>query len=76
MKTAINEAITRSESHNEIVAVDYDGTLDGLLDELSHCECEVDHETADDYVDVWGYEVDAPEGEMNWRLRVTLVDSE
>ena len=73
-KSQLESAIARSESHNEIVHV----TLD--CDDISTvASVASDYADNTDYVrendgafDVWGWSDEMAEGDMQWRLRVTL----
>jgi len=72
----LRQAIDRSRSHNEIVSIEYAATdstelelalgdiYDGQID--SACE-------NDGAIDVWGWTEEMADGEMDWRLRVTLT---
>lgn len=77
-ESELQSAVGRSMSHNEIARCEYSGTLRAMMAELRGmidpaCE-EIDHaEIEPGDVDVWCFSPDAPEGEMIWRLRVTLV---
>lgn len=46
----------------------------------SAIDCETDHVMCDhegvDTIDVWGYDPNAPEGEMLWRLAIRFEESE
>lgn len=71
----LQQAIERSRSHDEIVVVEFAGdhselmaTLDGLYN--GEMDTRTDHGGA---VDVWGWTEDMAEGEMDWRLCVTLT---
>jgi hypothetical protein len=71
----IKQAIARSESHNERVHVEYEGSLDELLEELPS-DREWCHENNDEegreVIDVWGCD-DEDSDAMSWRLCVTFV---
>lgn len=80
--TEIREAIERSRSHNEIVHVqvpskhsdrDADAAmLQGTLG--AEYDGEIDSAWENDgSLDIWGYDEDAPAGEMDWRLKVTFA---
>jgi len=75
----IKQAIERSISHNEIVSVTIDGDYDAALTAIESIT-ETDHvlgvRTLDyavdgETLDVWAAEIDAPDGEMLWRLAIT-----
>jgi len=73
----LQQAIDRSRSHNERVHVEFRGdrtdlmvALDGLYDgEID------DAEENNGTIDVWGWTEDMAEGEMDWRLCVTLTEA-
>ena len=75
MNATLREAIDRSSSHNEIVAVEFAGDSSDLIAALNALyDGEIDDARENDgTIDVWGYSAHAPEGEMDWRLRVTLT---
>lgn len=80
MTTEINmtltQAIDRSRSHNERVSVEVAAAdISEVLAELgSLYDGEIDSAQENDGThDVWGYQADAPEGEMDWRLCVTIT---
>lgn len=68
----IRSAISRSESHSDIVRVAANCTTDNLRALLANTiECDWDMcELDDNKVDVWGWTDDTPEGEQDWRLTV------
>ena len=75
----IKTAIDRSSSHDEIVSVTIDGDSGVALTAIrSLVDCEVDYVMIDregiDVLDVWGYDVDAPEGQMLWRLAIRFAE--
>ena len=73
----IYDAFARSGSHTEIVACEYAGGDDCNLvaDLAAMYDGEIDHVRDNDgTIDVWGFREDAPEGEMDWRLKVTLTN--
>jgi len=74
MTTELKRAIDRSQNHNEIVIVDYDGSREDLMVALDgFYDGEIDDAQENDgTIDVWGYDADAPEGEMEWRIKVRL----
>ena len=70
------EAIERSISQTEIVHLEWDGGDEAtLVAELYAIhDGDVDSVRLDDgTIDVWGFREDAPEGDMDWRLCVTLT---
>ena len=72
----LQDAIDRSISHTEIVHLEWDGDDEAtLVAELyAIYDGDVDSvRTNDGTIDVWGFREDAPEGEMDWRLCVTLT---
>lgn len=74
--TTLRDAIDRSQSHNEIVHVEWDGgDLPTLLAELGAIhDGEVDWASENNGTyDVWGIPESDPEGEMVWRLNVTMT---
>ena len=79
--TQITEAISRSQSHNERVDVEFAGTREDLLVELdAHIDSDTQEiDSADENdgtVDVWAFDPQANDSSMIWRLCVTLVDAE
>ena len=72
----IKQATERSISHKEIVSVTIAGNVD---DAIAAIESLIDSDTTEtDHVlidgnrlDVWAAEIDAPDGEMLWRLAIT-----
>lgn len=79
----LTEARERSESHNEIVAVDYESRhanrdadaamIQGHLQAFYDGEIDSTWEN-DGTLDIWGYQEETEgQGDMDWRLRVTLV---
>ena len=80
--TTLTDAMDMSRSHNEIVAVEWDGgdssaliaELGGMHDgEIDSVDIGPSIDSERPVIDVWGYDADAPEGDMEWRLYVTLV---
>lgn len=74
-RTDLTTAIRRSRSHNEIVSVDYVGTIQQLRADLAALcpRHDIDDVEVDGgWVDVWGCESGSEE--MDWRLAVTLTD--
>lgn len=74
----LQQAIERSRSHNERVRVEFAGDRSGLmvaLDGLYDGEID-DAPELDGAIDVWGWTEDMAEGEMDWRLCVTLTEAE
>lgn len=71
----IINAIARSRSHNEIVSIEIEAAdISEVLAEMAALyEGEIDdsRENSGAY-DIWGYTDDMAEGEMDWRLKVTL----
>lgn len=75
----IKTAINRSISHNEIVHLTIDGDSGDALEAVSLLtDCETDSVFYDregvDELDVWGFDPDAPAGEMLWRLNVRFAE--
>jgi len=75
IESQIKAAMDRSSSHNEIVHVTITADSGDALTAInSLVECETDYAIVDyegiDTMDVWGYEEDAPQGEMLWRLTI------
>ena len=75
--TALSDAISRSQSHTERVAVDFDGDRSDLMVSLDGIyDGEIDDATENDgTIDVWGWTEAKAEGEMDWRLKVTLLET-
>lgn len=74
--TALTEAIARSRSHNEIVRVEVEAAnISEVLAELATIyDGEIDDSQENDGTyGVWGWTEDMAEGEMDWRLNVTLT---
>ena len=75
-ETDLADAIERGISHTEIVAVDYAGTEEDLLASLEVvCDVDVEIDSTvgnDGAIDVWGCTDEMEDGEMSWRLSVTL----
>lgn len=74
MKTEIKKAIDRSVSHNEIVHLTVVATNSSEVrrEIEAMVDCEVDSvDIGNNTLDVWGYDENALEGEMFWRLVVT-----
>lgn len=70
--TTLRDAIDRSVSHNEIVAVEWEGDCFSLVNELNGLYCgEIGSVKVDDKYEFWG----GPLGteKMDWRLHVTLT---
>jgi len=68
-------AVTRSTAYHEIVAVEYDGTLDQLLADCREIagSLDIDHVTRDDgVIDVWAYDPATDGDETEWRIAVRL----
>ena len=71
----VQDAIDRSESHNEIVSINFPGSSESLL-ELIHDlgDWDVDWVTEDDGdIDVWAGVMNTDDG-MLWRLRVNCSE--
>lgn len=78
----LQQAIDRSRSHNESVSVEYavegatkiDRTvaLEMALSDIYDGEIDSANEN-DGTIDVWGWTEGMAEGEMDWRLKVTLT---
>ena len=78
LEVKIKKAINRSISHNESVRLDVDGEgVDALAAIDAIEECEVDYLMADcegiDTLDVWGFDPEATQGEMIWRLDIRFT---
>ena len=76
MNDQIKQAIGRSISHNEIVSVTIAGNVDDAIAAIEslidYGTTETDHVLIDgNRLDVWAAEIDAPDGEMLWRLAIT-----
>lgn len=80
--STLSEAIDRSRSHDEIVALDWSGGDESdLLAELCAIydgeigNVDIGPTIGSDrpVIDVWGYEGDPAIGAMDWRLNVTLT---
>jgi hypothetical protein len=82
IEKTIAAAIARSQSHNEVAHLEIDGDSQDALDAIrTLVECEVDHVGSEDkcgryMLDVWGFNEDAPAGEMIWRLAISFADSD
>jgi hypothetical protein len=78
IEAQIKSAIARSESHNTIVAITIDGDSGDALAAISavtDCltgRCMVDRE-GEDRLDIWGFEEDAKDGDMLWRLNIRFT---
>ena len=74
---ALRSAIQRSENYTERADCEFAGDVRELLVLVDAIyDGEVDHATENDgTVDVWGWTEEMDEGEMDWRLRVTLTHS-
>jgi inactivated superfamily I helicase len=74
----LQAAIHSSESLDEITHIELDCDSEAALSEIqSLVDCEVDSVMIDDNVmDVWGFEEDAPNGEMLWRLSILFTSDE
>ena len=70
----LTQAIDRSRSHNEIVAVEFSGNHADLLVALDELwEGDIDSVVENDgTVDVWDCGSSSGEADMDWRLSVTL----
>ena len=78
IKSKIKEAIDQSISHDEIVHITIEGDSGDALTAInSLVECETDYTMADyegvDTMDVWGFDEDAPGGQMIWRLAIRFA---
>jgi hypothetical protein len=73
--TLLQQAIDRSRTHTERVSVEFDGDKSDLMVALAGLyDGEIDDATENDgTVDVWGWTEEMAEGEMDWRLCVTLT---
>jgi hypothetical protein len=78
IKTQIANAIARSESHDQIVRIKIDGDSGDALSAISavtDCltgRCMVDREGVD-LMDIWGFDDDAKDGDMLWRLNISFA---
>jgi hypothetical protein len=77
MKTNIDAAISRSESHNEITHIRV--TKDDAKPLIAQAEriateagLGFDSSDANNGWDMWAYKQDAPDGEMVWRVKLDL----
>ena len=80
LQTQITNAIDRSESHNEIVAIKIDGdSRDALAAIAAITDCETDYNMSDyqgeDRLDIWGYNPADKDGDMIWRLNITFTNN-
>ncbi len=87
MDLSLTAAKSRSESHDEIVHIEHprmhgnrdadsamiQGALQALWDGEIDSAWENQDQQGRDVLDIWGYDVDAPDGQMDWRLRITIV---
>jgi len=76
IKTQLTTAIERSISHTEIVDVTIMAESAVVLEIIQEMRDEaVDHAIVKKgWMDVWGFNEDAPEGDMVWRLSITFVE--
>ena len=77
--TKLKAAIDHSELNNEIVHITIDGDSGDALTAINTLvDCETDYAMADhegvDTMDVWGFDEDAPAGQMRWRLAIRFAD--
>lgn len=78
----LQAAIDRSISYDEIVHITVDGHDSGDVLATLHVitDCEIDYAMCDGdgdpRIDVWGFEEDAKDGEMLWRLCVRFEEDE
>ena len=80
LQTQIANAIKRSESHNEIVAIKIDGDSEDALNAVNAVtDCETDYAMIDregeDRLDIWGYNPADKDGDMIWRLNITFTNN-
>ena len=76
LQTQIANAIKRSESHNEIVHLEIDGDSGDALNAVNAAtDCETDYAMIEDRLDIWGYNADAQDGAMIWRLNITFTNN-
>jgi hypothetical protein len=76
MKSQLENAIARSQSHNEIVNVEIVASdISEVIAELNAIyDGEIDSSTENDGSEgIWGWTEDMAEGQMDWRINVTLV---
>lgn len=72
----LQQAIDRSRSHNESVSVELVGDDQTDIETALHAiyDGEIDSAKENDgTIDVWGWTEGMAEGEMDWRLKVTLT---
>lgn len=81
----LQQAIDRSRSHNESVSVEFAAEGATKIDRTVALEMaladiydgEIDSANENDgTIDVWGWTEDMADGEMEWRLKVTLTEAE
>jgi hypothetical protein len=79
IKTQIANAIERSEANDTIVSIEIDGDSGDALAAINALtDCETDYAMHDregvDFLDVWGIDEDedAEDGDMLWRLNISL----
>jgi len=66
----LDSAIDRSESHTEIVTLDWDGDINAAVAHLSSRTDNADSVTSGEITEVWGWSDDADEGAMDWRVHL------
>jgi hypothetical protein len=80
IEAQIKRAIARSEAHDQIVRIKIDGDSGDALSAISavtDCltgRCMVDREGVD-LMDIWGFDDDAKDGDMLWRLNITFTEN-
>jgi len=74
IESEIQSAIDRSISHDENVHLEIDGSFDDVMVAIdSLADCEFDYAMiSKNVIDIWGFDEDAKNGEMIWRLCISL----
>lgn len=76
MKSQLENAIAQSQSQNEIVSVEIVASdISEVIAELNAIyDGEIDSSTENDGSEgIWGWTEDMAEGQMDWRINVTLA---
>ena len=85
MTMTLQQAIDRSRSHAETVSVEFAAEGATKIDRTVALEMaladiydgEIDSANENDgTIDIWGWTEDMADGEMEWRLKVTLTEAE
>jgi hypothetical protein len=81
MKSQIENAIARSQSHDEVVHLEIVGDFDAVLTEIyaqiDSDTTEIDYATKNDgSYDIWAFDPDADDSSSLWRINVTLTKSD